>query len=84
MWLEMVYKYTYYLIIMKLPEMAWRTQINHIVLFIYLVIQQTLLSKATYKWGYYRSNQNQQKSNNMQVHIGIIIICFLRKRVCKI
>ncbi len=28
----MAYKYTYYLIIMKIPEMAWRTQINHILL----------------------------------------------------
>ncbi len=42
-------------------------------IFIYLVIQQMLLSKATYKWGHYRSNQNQQKSNNMQVPLQVLV-----------
>ncbi len=32
-----------------------------------------LLSKATYKWGHYRSNQNQQKSNNMQVLLQALV-----------
>ncbi len=32
-----------------------------------------LLSKATYKWGHYRSDQNQQKSNNMQVPLQILV-----------
>ncbi len=31
------------------------------------------LSKATYKSGHYRSNQNQQKSNNMQVLLQILV-----------
>ncbi len=44
-----------------------------IYLFIYLVIKQTLLSKATYKWGQYRSNQNQQKSNNMHVLLQVLL-----------
>ncbi len=42
-------------------------------LFIYLVIQETLLSKATYKWGHYRINQNQQKSNNMEVLLQVLL-----------
>ncbi len=29
------------------------------------------LSKETYKWGHYRSNQNQQKSNSMQVPLQV-------------
>ncbi len=32
-----------------------------------------LLSKATYKWGHYRSNQNQQKSNNMEVLLQVLV-----------
>ncbi len=54
-----------------------------------------LLSKATYKWGHYRSNQNQQKSNNMQALWQVSVsltqdtyqVCFLfliRKQVDRI
>ncbi len=32
-----------------------------------------LLSKATYKLEHYRSNQNQQKSNNMQVPFQVLV-----------
>ncbi len=32
-----------------------------------------ILSKATYKQGLYRSNQNQQKSNNMQVLLQVLV-----------
>ncbi len=32
-----------------------------------------LLSKATYKWGHYRNNQNQQKSINMQVLLQVLV-----------
>ncbi len=40
-----------------------------------------ILSKATYKWGYYRSNQNQQKSNNMQVLLQIYTYSISQKWV---
>ncbi len=33
-----------------------------------------LLSKTTYKWEHYRSNQIQQKSNNMQVLLQVLVI----------
>ncbi len=29
--------------------------------------------KATYKWGHYRSNQNQHKSNNIQVLLQVLV-----------
>ncbi len=42
--------------------------------YIYIwVIYQTLLSKVTDKWGHYRSNQNEQKSNNMQVLLQVLV-----------
>ncbi len=42
----------------------------YLYLFMYFYLFSHLadvLSKATYKWGHYNRNQNQQKSNNMQV-----------------